>query len=106
LDAASLLADMEQLEQEGASFQNKQRQDVHIRYLGPVIASLVMAVLLAALTTLMVWAWRTDPGNAPPLWVFLALLALPAVVTGGVLLALFQRIREIAKGEFDDAKQY
>lgn len=34
------------------------------------------------------------------------LVALPALVIGGVLLALAQRIREIDKGEIDGARQY
>ena len=34
------------------------------------------------------------------------LVALPAVVILGVLLALIQRIREIQRGEEDDAKNY
>ena len=34
------------------------------------------------------------------------LVAIPAVIILGVLLALFQRIREIQKGEEDDAKNY
>ena len=37
----------------------------------------------------------------------LAIIALvPLVISGGVVLALVQRIREIGKGEIDDAKNY
>jgi hypothetical protein len=32
--------------------------------------------------------------------------AVPLLVIAGVLLALFQRMKEISKGEIDDAKQY
>ena len=34
------------------------------------------------------------------------LVAIPGVIILGVLLALFQRIKEIQKGEEDDAKSY
>ena len=34
------------------------------------------------------------------------LVALPGVVILGVLAALWQRVKEIQKGEADDAKQY
>jgi hypothetical protein len=36
----------------------------------------------------------------------LVLLAIPAAVAAGVLLALFQRLREISRGELNDAKNY
>ena len=38
--------------------------------------------------------------------VLLVLVAIPGVIILGVLLALFQRIKEIQKGEEDDAKNY
>lgn len=41
-----------------------------------------------------------------PLPLIVVLVALPAVVILGVLLALIQRIREIQRGEEDDAKNY
>ena len=44
--------------------------------------------------------------EAPPLPLIVVLVALPAVVILGVLLALIQRIREIQRGEEDDAKNY
>ena len=50
--------------------------------------------------------FAADPADAPPLALAAVLVALPAVVILGVLLALFQRIKEIRKGEEDDAKNY
>ena len=44
--------------------------------------------------------------DAPPLALLLVLVAIPGVIILGVLLALVQRIREIQKGEEDDAKNY
>ncbi len=107
LDAAGLLEEMEALERAGTSFKNKQAGDVKtVRYVAPVIAALLMTVLMAALIALMVWAFLHDPADAPPLPLVAVLVAFPAVVILGVLLALFQRIREIQKGEEDDAKNY
>jgi len=54
----------------------------------------------------MIWAFTVDPADAPPLPLMLVLIAIPAVIILGVLLALFQRIKEIQKGEADDAKNY
>ena len=97
---------MEQLEQAGAAFQNTQRQDVRIRYVAPIIASAAMVALMAAMAALMLWAFFVDPESAPPLAVILVIEAIPILVIAGILLALFQRIKEIDKGEIDDAKQY
>ena len=106
LDAAGLLEEMSALEQSGTTFQNKQRQDVRIRYVAPIVISAVMVALLAALIALMLWAFYLEPANSPPLALVLVIVAVPALIIAGVVLALFQRIREIGKGEIDDAKKY
>lgn len=107
LDAAALLEEMEQLERAGTTFKDKQRQDMRpIRYVAPVVVAVVMTALMAGVMALMIWAFTSDPAGAPPLPLIAVLVAIPAVVILGVLLALFQRIREIGKGEIDDAKNY
>ena len=107
LDAEVLLMEMEALEQQGTTFQNKQVGDAkRIRYAAPVVISLGMIALMAGLIALMLWAFRTDPVGAPPLPLLVVLVAMPGLVILGVLLALWQRIREIGKGEIDDAKHF
>lgn len=107
LDAGSLLAEMEQMEQAGSTFQDKQYGDVKpIRYAAAVIAALVMTAFMAGVIALMVWGFTVEAAEAPPLPLIVVLMALPAVVILGVLLALIQRIREIQRGEEDDAKNY
>ncbi len=107
LDAAALLEEMERLEQTGTTFQDKQKQDARpVRYAGAVVMALLTTALMAALIVLMVWAFTVDPADAPPLALLLVLVAIPGVIILGVLLALFQRIKEIRKGEEDDAKNY
>jgi hypothetical protein len=97
---------MANLEQSGTTFQNRQDRDIRVRYVGPIIAAVVMTALMAAVMALMIWAFVTDPAEAPPLPLMLVLLAIPAAVAAGVLLALFQRLREISRGELNDAKNY
>ncbi len=106
LDAEDVLAEMERLEQSGASFQNRQRQDVRIRYVAPVAIAAVAVVLLGALMGLLAWGILYDPAAAPPPALTAVLMAGPGLLIVGVLLALFQRVKEIGKGEIDDAKQY
>ena len=106
-DAAALLEEMERLEQTGTTFQDKQKQDAKpVRYAGAVVMALLTTALMAALIVLMVWGFTVDPADAPPLALLLVLVAIPGVIILGVLLALFQRIKEIQKGEEDDAKNY
>ena len=107
LDADRYLAEMEQMEQAGSTFQDKQYGDVKpIRYAAAVIAALVMTAFMAGVIALMIWGFTVEAAEAPPLPLIVVLVALPAVVILGVLLALIQRIREIQRGEEDDAKNY
>ena len=106
LDAGSLLAEMEQMEQAGSTFQDKQYGDVKpIRYAAAVIAALVMTAFMAGVIALMIWGFTVEAAEAPPLPLIVVLVALPAVVILGVLLALIQRIREIERGELDEARK-
>lgn len=106
LDAGALLARMETLEQSGTTFQNKQRQDIRVRYVAPVVIAVLTVALMAALAAFFAWVYLLDPTDAPPLVLMLVLAALPLLVAVGVVLALVQRIREIGRGEEDDAKQF
>lgn len=106
LDAEAILARMEQLEQSGTAFSNVQQRDIRVRYVAPVLVTAVMFCLMGGVGALLLWAMRVDPEDAPPLWFIGILLALIAAVCVGTVLALTQRIREIQKGEIDDAQKY
>ena len=106
LDAENLLTRMEAMEQEGTTFQNKQRSDIRIRYVAPLVIAGTMTALLAGLMALLVWVFLLDPVDGLPLPLLLISLAVLLLVAGGVLAALIQRLREIGKGEIDDAKDY
>ncbi len=106
LDAGAVLAEMDTLEQTGTTFQNKQKRDVRIRYVAPVVITVGMTLLMMGLTGLLFWSIYAGTNGSPPALMLAVLALLPLVVTGGVVLALIQRIREIGKGEEDDAKSY
>ena len=106
LDAAAVLTEMETMERSGTTFCNKQRQDIRIRYVAPVVITLLTALLMGGLMALMLWGFAMDADQAPPVPLLAVLVAIPGVVILGVLLALAQRIREIGKGEEDDARQF
>ena len=107
LDAGLWLEEMEEMEQKGTTFQNKQRGDVRVRrYVPPALAAVVMILLMAGVIALMVWAFTVDPQDAPPMALMVGLVAIPGVVILGILLALIQRWREIGRGEADEARKY
>ena len=106
LDAQPLLTQMEQMEQEGTTFMNKQTQDIKRRYIAPILAAIVMAILMAGTIWLFLWAFETDPAGAPPLPLLILLVAIPAAVIFGVGIALIQRLREIGRNEEDASKHY
>lgn len=107
LDAAALLERMEGMEREGTTFLNKQQNDTRtLSYAASVASALGMTLLMGGVILLMLWAYVTQPEKAPPLPLMAVLVAIPAAVLLGVFLALYQRLREIRKGEVEDAKYY
>lgn len=106
LDAAAVLDRMNEMEQEGTTFMNKQKDDVRRRYIAPVVCAVLMAVLMIGLIWLMVWAFYQDPADAPPIPLLALFVGIPAVVIIGVTIALIQRLREIGKREEDDARRF
>lgn len=106
LDADVYLSKMEQMEQEGTRFVNIKKKDTITRYVGPAIAAAVFVALMGAVIALFVWAFFQDPASAPPLPLLAVIVAVPAVLIVGVLVALVQRFKEIRGGEEDAASQY
>ncbi len=106
LDAEDLLTRMETMEQSGTTFQNKQHSDIRIRYVAPAVIAGGITLLMGGFLALLMWAFLAEgPGN--PLWpLILVLMLLPLLVIAGILAAFLQRVREIGRGEIDDAKNY
>lgn len=106
LDAGRYLADMDRMEQEGTRFVNIKKHDTLTRYAGPIFGAVSFTALMVGVLALIIWAAATDPENAPPLGLLIFLGTLPVIAIGGVLLALWQRIKQIRGGEEDAAAQY
>ena len=84
LDAQSVLEEMEKLEQTGTTFQNKQRQDVRIRYVAPVAITAVLVAVLAAFMGVFIWTFVTYPADSPPLAVLLLVELVPGLAICGI----------------------
>lgn len=106
LDTVKILSRMEDLEKGGTSFRNRQEQDTRIRYVAPVVVTVLTVLLMIGMSVLFLGTYRLSPEDAPPLWFLWIIIGGFAAVGGGVILALMQRIHEIGKGEIDDAKRY
>ncbi len=103
LDPSGYLERMRRMEEGGVSFMDVQHTDVSKRKAGAVLAAVGAIVLFAALIVIVLVANKTDP--APPL-VLTLIIAVPAVVIVGVVIALLQRMKELKGGEYDDARKY
>lgn len=106
LDADGVLERMAQKEQEGTKFVNVKKTDKITRYVAPTVIALLMVTLMAAPIGALAWLWTNFPEDTPPVWVPILIGAVPVLVIVGVLAALFQRIREIGRGEEDEARKY
>ena len=81
-------------------------QDIRVRYIAPVVIAVIVVAVMAGLSGILFWAYHIAPEEAPPLWFLWLIVGMFTAVGVGVILALMQRIREIGKGEIDDAKRY
>lgn len=106
LKTEEILDKMEDMEKKGTSFQNKHKGDVRKHYVAPIIISIIMIVYTVAMAALLVWAYKVEPNEAPPMWFLVLMILMFAAMAVGMLLALKQRLGEINKGEIEDAKKY
>lgn len=97
------LEEMDKLEKGGINFMNVQKADVKIRKTGAVLAAVVMIILMLGFAGIILWANTQDP---VPIAMLLFILIIPAAIIGGILLALYQRMKELKGGEQDEANKY
>ena len=103
LGTDAYLDEIDKLEKGGAQFTDVKNNDMRKRSAGSVFAAAVMLALMSALAALFIWAAAVDP---IPLWLLIIFVAIPAAVVVGVIAALIERLKEIKKGEIDEASKY
>ncbi|MDD6160516.1 MAG: MerR family transcriptional regulator [Oscillospiraceae bacterium] len=103
LDVDRVLEHMEQKEQEGTRFMNIKRRDNINRYAPAVTGAVAVLILVGALAALLIWAFSQE---TPPLGIVIGFAVAIGVVVFGVLLALYQRLKQIRGGEEDAASKY
>ena len=106
IDTDLWLSEIDRMESEGMRFMDVKQQDKKKKKSGSMISAVVFCGLMIMVSVLLIWAFHTDPAGAPPLPIFLVLVAIPLVFAAGAIAALMQRMKEIDGGEEDAASKY
>ena len=97
------LDQMKEMEKGGIRFMDVRESDVRKRRGGAIAAAAASICYFGLLLGVIIWANQEDP--APPGVMVLIVILLGAMILG-TLLALLQRLREVKKGEIDEASKY
>ena len=105
LDTDYWLDEVEKMEKEGIDFVNVSKIDIHMKKkLGAFIGAGVMIVMMLALAGISIYGYNVDSDF--PLWVLLLIVVPIFVCVIGAIVAMVGRIKEIDKGEEDEATKY
>ena len=105
MDTDYWLDEVEKMEKEGIDFVNVSKIDIHMKKkLGAVIGATVMIVMMGLVLGTLIYGYTQD--TQFPLWALL-IFAVPMIaVIAGVIVAMRSRMKEIDKGEEDEAAKY
>ena len=107
LDVQQTLARLTAREEQGVTFVNIERTDRKAeRIRGACIGAALFVALMVFVIAILVWAFYTDPQDAPPLPLLVVMFGIPAGCIVGTLKVLLDRIEEIGKGEEDAYRNY
>lgn len=105
LNPDTWLDEVEKMEKEGVNFVNVSKIDIHMKKkMGAVAGAGVMIVIMILVLIVLIYGFFTDPNF--PIWGLL-ITALPIIaVIIGTIVAMTSRMKEIDKGEEDEAAKY
>ena len=107
LDVEQTIARLAAREEQGVTFVNIERTDRKgERIRGACVGAALFVALMAFVIATMVWAFYSDPQEAPPLPLLIVLFGIPVGCIVGTLKVLLERIEEIGKGEEDAYRNY
>ncbi len=93
---------MVEMEEKGTRFKNVSNDTIRKKR-GSILAAIVFILLMSAVIGMLIWGYTQDP---IPNVLFGVFLLVPGVFILAVIVALFQRIRELEGGEEDAARKY
>ena len=105
LDSDYWLDEVEKMEKEGIDFVNVSKIDIHMKKkLGAVVGAGVMIVIMLFVAGVLIYGYSIDSDF--PIWALLLGIIPIAVATVGAIVAMVSRMKEIDKGEEDEAAKY
>ena len=105
LDSDYWLDEVEKMEKEGIDFVNVSKIDIHMKKkLGALIGAGVMIVIMLFVAGVLIYGYSIDSDF--PIWALLLGIIPIAVATVGAVVAMVSRMKEIDKGEEDEAAKY
>jgi MerR family copper efflux transcriptional regulator len=78
----------------------------HSRSRGAILSAMVISILIFLFIGSLLWIMLDEGAVPAALGVMIVYAVLGLAVIIGVMVALFQRLREIDKGEEDEARKY
>lgn len=106
LDAGLYLEKMKHMEKEGAVFMDVKKQDHRRDYIAPAAASVIIVLFIGIVLFFMITESMKERLSTGEFLFIAAMAAMLLAVIVGVLLALWQRIKQIKGGEEDAASKY
>ena len=105
MDTDYWLDEVEKMEKEGIDFVNVSKIDIHMKKkLGALIGAGVMIVIMLFVAGVLIYGYSIDSDF--PIWALLLGIIPIAVATVGAIVAMVSRMKEIDKGEEDEAAKY
>lgn len=100
------LKKIEEMEQEGAVFMNVKKQDHRKQFVAPSIAAAVIILFLGLALFLVITEFLAERVSVAEMLFLFAFVLFILAIIAGIMLALYQRIRQIEGGEEDAAAKY
>lgn len=105
-DAQKTLIQIEQLEEGGVTFMNKQENDNRKAFIAPILSSALVILCMIFFIGISLWASYGDTGDTIPIAMTIFFIAFPIFVIIGAISVTHQRIKELKKGELYEASKY
>ena len=105
LDVDMLLNEIENMEKEGAGFVNIDKTDIHMKKkAGALLGAAVMIILMCIIIVAMIVGKMSDPSM--PIPVLVLFIAVPLITMIAIIVSMVNRMKEIDRGEEDEAAKY
>lgn len=99
------LDEIEKMEKEGIDFVNVSKIDIHMKKkIGAFIGAVIMLAIMLFVLGVTIYGYFSDPDF--PVWALMIAVVPVMAVIVGTIVAMTSRMKEIDKGEEDEAAKY